>query len=72
MTTSHDAQRLVRGRHIAQIRAVMNLLSRGARDEDRQAITDARLMLEDSAHSAFRELDRLTRPHDRQTDSTLI
>ena len=70
MTTSPDAQRLVRGRHIAQIRAVMNLLSRGARDEDRQAITDARLMLEDSAHSAFRELDRLT--HDRQTDSTLI
>ena len=68
MTTGSDLGRIARGRHIAQIRAIMHLLRRAAPESEHQAFEDARLMLEDSAHHAFRDL---TRPTDRPTDSTL-
>ena len=45
----------------------MHLLRRAAPESEHQAFEDARLMLEDSAHHAFRDL---TRPIDRLTDAT--
>jgi hypothetical protein len=68
VTTGRDLERLARGRHIAQIRAVFNLLRRGAPESDHQALDDARLMLEDSAHHAFRDLTRQTDRPSTQTE----